>query len=251
MSEHQDMTRLIKALNERAGADNPVRFWLRDDDAIEPSVILDRLLVLTKNFGVPLTLAVIPAYTGDALAQRLAATSHVSVAVHGWSHTNHASVDEKKQELGDHRPTQEVLEELSRGFARLYQLHPSRFVPMLVPPWNRITPDVVTHLSGLGFQALSTFGDEAPSEVSSINTQIDIIDWKGSRGGRSITELETQIMDCLRAGRSSIGILSHHLVHDEAAWQFLAQLFEATSQHPGARWVPVSHLMSSLPGSPG
>ena len=115
-----------------------------------------------------------------------------------------------------------------------------------MPPWNRITPDIVTHLSELGFSAVSTFGDEltheAADELLSINTQVDIIDWKGSRGGRSAIDLEAEIIDYLQAGRSSIGILSHHLVHDESAWQFLEQLFKATSDHPGARWLSFPEL---------
>ena len=250
VTQQSDMAKLIDALNDKAAAGQSVNFWLRDDDAIEPGDILDRLLQLTGKFHVPLTLAVIPAHTGDALAQRLAATSHVSVAVHGWSHTNYAPIDEKKQELGDHRPAHVVLAELSRGFARLSELHRARFVPLLVPPWNRITPDIVTHLSELGFSAVSTFGDEsteesthvATDELFSINTQVDIIDWKGSRGGRLAIDLEAEIIDYLQAGRSSIGILSHHLVHDEAAWQFLEQLFKATSDHPGARWLSFTEL---------
>ena len=243
MSTHADMIRLAESLHEKAAAGSPVNFWLRDDDAIEPGDMLDRLLELTGTFRVPLSLAVIPAYTGDALAQQLAASEHVSVAVHGWSHTNHAPADEKKQELGNHRPVHEILAELSDGFAHLSQLHQSRFVPLLVPPWNRVSPDIIEHLNKLGFKAVSTFGDEKSTELLAVNTQVDIIDWKGNRGGRPAIDLEVEIIDCIEKGRSFIGILTHHLVHDEAAWQFLQQLFEATTDHPGARWVSIKELL--------
>ena len=238
------MVRLVESLHDKAAAGSPVNFWLRDDDAIEPSDMLDRLLDLTSTFHVPLTLAVIPAHTGDALAQQLSASEHVCVAVHGWSHANHAPAEEKKQELGNHRPVHEILAELSEGFSHLSQLHSSRFVPLLVPPWNRISPDIVEHLSELGFKAVSTFGDEKSSKVLSVNTQVDIIDWKGNRGGRPTIELAAEILDCIENDRSSIGVLTHHLVHDEAAWQFLQQLFEASTDHPGARWVSVRELLA-------
>ena len=237
------MVRLVESLQHKAANASAVNFWLRDDDAIEPSDKLDRLLDLTGTFNVPLTLAVIPAHTGDALAQQVAAKRHVSVAVHGWSHTNHAPADEKKQELGSHRPAHEILGELSDGFAHLSKLHRSHFVPVLVPPWNRISPAIIDRLGELGFKAVSTFGDEESTELLSVNTQVDIIDWKGNRGGRPAIELAAEIIDCLESDRSSIGILTHHLVHDDPAWQFLQQLFEATTDHPGARWVSIAELL--------
>ena len=33
------------------------------------------------------------------------------------------------------------------------------------------------------------------------------------------------------------GLLSHHLVHDEAAWRFIDDYIEATKSHPAARWI--------------
>ena len=94
-------------------------FWLRDDDAVEPTLALDRLLDLTATFNVPATLAVIPAHATQALAHRLADQSHVTVAVHGWAHQNHAGDGQKKQELGLHRPRNAVVADLRQGLARI------------------------------------------------------------------------------------------------------------------------------------
>lgn len=58
---------------------------------------LEKLLELAANAGLPLTLAVIPASTGEgALSTRLADERHVLVALHGWSHTNHAGLQARK-----------------------------------------------------------------------------------------------------------------------------------------------------------
>ena len=247
-SSASGMKEVINALDSRAAGVAPVKFWLRDDDAVLPGALLDRLLNLTETYSIPLTMAVIPAMTGEALAQRLADASHVSVAVHGWSHTNYANQDEKKQELGDHRSSSEVLDELRQGFTRLEQLYPEQFVPLLVPPWNRISNELVTRLSASGYKWLSTFGDNPASMrdtgLVQINTQVDIIDWKGSRGGRSAALLSSEIASQIQRDQSSIGILTHHLVHDEAAWRFLEQLFKATSEHAGVRWLPVAELLN-------
>ena len=38
----------------------PVQFWWRDDDASAPSPALERAVGLSRKYGIPLALAVIP-----------------------------------------------------------------------------------------------------------------------------------------------------------------------------------------------
>lgn len=237
------VARLNQVLDERMQVGNPVQFWLRDDDAVEPSEPLDQLLALTSTYQIPVTLALIPAFTGKPLAQHLEGTSQVAVAVHGWSHANHALPAEKKQELGGHRPVAEILEQLSRGFSRLAGLHGLRFVPLLVPPWNRIAPVVVERLLDLGFEGLSTFGVPEPVSIRMINTHVDLIDWKGSRGGRVHDVLLAEIIEQIQTTSNPIGLLTHHLVHDTMAWRFLEQFFAITVDHAGCTWAPVNEFL--------
>jgi len=222
-------------------------FWLRDDDAIEPTAALDRLLATTAAHEVPVALAVIPALTGAPLAERVARENHVTVAVHGWSHENHAPQDEKKQELGRHRPREIVLAELSQGRARLQRLHAGRFAPMLVPPWNRIDADLLPHLAGIGFSALSVFGVPRPGPMRMLNSTVDIMDWRGNRGGRDhaalISEIVAQLELAFRGEGAPVGLLSHHLVHDETAWTFLDRLFDVTARSGACRWRSVGELL--------
>jgi peptidoglycan/xylan/chitin deacetylase (PgdA/CDA1 family) len=234
------MDRLRQALEGRAMEGRPALLWLRDDDAVEPTPALDRLFDLPRA-GVPLTVAAIPAGTGPALAQAVAFVPGIEVAQHGWSHANHAGTGEKKQELGAHRPTEAVMEEVARGFAHLAALHGPRFVPLMVPPWNRIAPQIASALPGAGFRALSVYGPAKVGPLPQINTQVDLIDWRGSRGGRDAGVLEAEIVAAMAQG--PVGILTHHLVHDAAAWGFLDALAEVTVGHPGCRWIPVSALL--------
>ncbi len=254
MSNDADMDLLLAALQQRLSDGKLVRFWLRDDDAVEPGIALDRLLELGQTYSVPLILAVIPLSTGDALQQRLASAQQVAVAVHGWSHQNHAPAGEKKQELGSHRALPQLIAELTRGFNHLSGLYKTQFLPMLVPPWNRISDTLVPELGAIGFRALSTFGDQAHDSIAMINTQIDIIDWKGNRGGRTTHDLVTDIVVQLQASQEPIGVLTHHLVHDERAWKFVEQLFSVTSQHPAVRWLTADELLQEAclpdPGLP-
>ncbi|TAU80419.1 polysaccharide deacetylase (plasmid) [Rhizobium leguminosarum] len=241
---------LRRELDRWQAAGRVARFWLRDDDAIEPTQALETLMALAGESGVPLMLAVIPGLTGEALAARLVEETVITVAVHGWSHTNHAGPEAKKQELGGERPAEVVLGELREGFRLLKRLHPARFLPVLVPPWNRIDPALIPALPGLGFAALSVYGrarQDGPMPL--LNTHVDIIDWHGTRGGRSeaelVVELVAELRDRFAGSDEPVGVLTHHLVHDRTAWDFLSALFATTGRHPAVRWSPASALLQT------
>lgn len=224
-------------------------FWLRDDDAVEPTPALDRLLDLTNRFRVPLVLASIPAYATQSLADCLASNSLVSVAVHGWSHTNHARDDQKKQELGPHRPENEVLAEMRQGIDRIGELFSRQSLPLLVPPWNRIDAALLPALPSLGFRALSVYGPAKPASLPMINSTVDIMDWHGTRGCLPTPVLVETVVTQLRAaftGGEAIGLLTHHLVHDDAAWSFLEQLLMLTATR--AQWPDFDALIARASG---
>ena len=231
-------------------ANRIARFWLRDDDAVAPTAALERLLVLREEYQVPLTLAVVPAYVKEQLARRLAHEVGVNVAVHGWSHENHAAANEKKQELGPHRALNVMSAELGEGYRLLEKLFPDRFVPVLVPPWNRIDPLLLNELANLDFKALSVFGrpnEKFTAVLPVINAHVDLMDWHGTRGCRDHGQLVEAIVRELRLRFRShdepVGILTHHLVHDESAWEFLRRLFAVVAATPAGRWVSLRELL--------
>ena len=43
--------------------------------------------------------------------------------------------------------------------------------------------------------------------------------------------------------REAIGVLAHHLVHDEVAWLFLERLLELTAANPACRWASCRDLI--------
>src|SRR5258708_39936005 len=75
---------LIDELNRWAALARVARFWWRDDDAVQPTPQLDRLLVLAD--GIPIGLAVIPAAVEPGLAEWLSGLAWVVVLQHGWRH---------------------------------------------------------------------------------------------------------------------------------------------------------------------
>ncbi len=224
--------------------------WLRDDDAVEPAPLLDRLMDLTEEFEVPVALAIIPSRTGPALARRLDGARHIHPLIHGWSHDNHAPPTEKKQELGHHRPREAVLRDLAMSLARLSELYGERLTPMLVPPWNRIAPDLLDGLPALGFTGLSAFGHKLASRpgLAVANTHIDIVDSHAGNACRDhavlVAALTKELREARATGGRPVGILSHHLVSDAEAFRFLRALFAKAAQSGAVNWRTPREVLS-------
>ena len=223
-------------------------FWWRDDDAAAATPALERLLDLQRVRRVPLALAVIPARAGQGLASRLEHNPRIAVFQHGYAHENHAVEGERAIELGGQRRRERVVAELEKGWRRLAELFPGRLLPVMVPPWNRISPGLLPELHALGYRALSCFAPRSRREAApgllQTNCHADLIDWRRGRRFRGEDRTIDQIrlhLEARRAGRADIdeatGILSHHLDHDDDCWRFLDTLLEHCNHHPGARWL--------------
>lgn len=230
-------------------------FWIRDDDAQTSTLRLERLLGLGKKYDAPLGLAVIPDGCEAMLSSTLGRYEGISVLQHGYAHKNHAPPDQKKAEYGDHRGAPARLAELARGRQMLAALLPDHFVPVLVPPWNRIDKRLLDSLPSTGFEGLSTYQPrESREPVAGLiqsNCHADLINWRGSRSFIGESTVLEQITGHLRRRRRNevddepTGVLTHHLDHDEACWEFLETLLEHTRRHRAARWLDVSEVMWS------
>ncbi len=224
-------------------------FWWRDDDAVEPTPALERLLDLARRHDTPLMLAVIPARARAALVSRLAAAGPGAVPVqHGFAHLNHAPAGEKKWELGAHRPLAAVIEELARGMAQMEALFAEAWLQVMVPPYNRIAPEVTAALGRLGYRGLSTDGARAAAlagpGVIQVNTHADIMRWDQPRGFLGTPNAIGRVRDHLEARRlgradtaEPTGLLTHHLAHDDGCWDFIEQFLSCVLTHPAAAFL--------------
>jgi len=243
--------RLSEELDICAVAGLVTQFWWRDDDAQYASPALESLLQLSVQSGVPLSLATIPNGMDGSLVEAVQGLAQVSILQHGYSHQNFAPPAQRKMELGWHRPEAEIVAQLSHGCADLRDRFGAQFVPLMVPPWNRIDERVISCLTIAGLKGLSTLGPRSQAEPSpglrQLNVHVDIIDWKGGRCFVGETACVEQIIAHLRAkreGRADIteatGVMTHHLVHDQGCRDFLAALFDFLNQReevqlPGVR----------------
>lgn len=243
--------RLARELDAWGEAARTATFWWRDDDATEPAPELDALLDTAGE--VPVALAVVPHGASEALPARLANHAKVAVLQHGYAHANHAPDGEKKIELGPHRRADHVIAELATGQDRLDRLFGARFLPVMVPPWNRIAPFLVPMLPEMKYRGLSTFAPRTRAQpvagLHQVNTHVDLIDWRGGRGfigeDVAISAAIRHLAD-RREGRAdpdeATGILTHHLVQDAESWTFVARLLAAVDTHPGAALLSAGAL---------
>lgn len=242
---------LISELDQWAECRRTVSVWLRDDDAVEPTAQLEQLLGLVKRFEAPLLLAVIPGKAQDSLARRLAGLDHVLPCQHGWLHTNHAPQGEKSAEFGPHRSLQDMLDDIAAGRARMKRLFGERAQSFFVPPWNRISPDLLPELVKIGFNVVSAFRPLSPADAGQLriaNADIDIVDWKGGRVLRSSADVEREIVAHLSRLRlsesceSRLGLLLHHLVHAHDTWSFMDRLMSVFASHTAVRFTDPARL---------
>jgi hypothetical protein len=160
--------------------------------------------------------------------------------VHGLRHANHAPPGEKKAEFGGHRPVEIMASEAEQALRIAQERLGSRLLPVFVPPWNRLSPELVSRLPRSGFTALSTFNDRGtayPVEgLLQINSHVDPIDWHGTRSLAEPASIVAALAGAIgrralgRADRDEpIGLLTHHLVHDEVIWSFCERLMDYLS----------------------
>jgi len=226
-------------------------FWWRDDDAAKPSAALTRLLELSEASRVPLGLAVVPLEAAPEIFRGMKAR----VLMHGTDHRNRAAAGEKKTEFAAGEADGDAVARLCIARERLAAQAGQCFVPALAPPWNRFKPSLAARLPEAGLYGLSGYGPRhkvaAAAGVRQVNTHVDIIDWRGTRGFVGEEAALRMAVEHLAARRKGevdasepTGWLTHHAMHDQATWIFLERLFERTTSR-GARWIDPVELFPS------
>lgn len=248
-------------LDRWAAAGLTARVWLRDDDAIAASEALDSFLATLARHGAPVLIAAIPGRLEPSLAPRLAGLTSVAVGVHGHIHANHAAPGEKSAEYPAGRDRALMLEELAQGRAIIEATFEEQAMAIFVPPWNRAYAGIAADLDRLGYRALSTFADahqdvQCPGFLVA-NTHVDLMHWRGSRGGRGLATIADEVAATLAQRRNNgqsqdpVGLLTHHLVHDATACATLDAVLGYLAAHEAARWLhPMDLIGAAVPATP-
>jgi predicted glycosyltransferase len=225
-----DWSPLDDVLRRTAEAGRTVALWWRDDDVVAHTPALDRLLEVARAFDLPIALAAIPVGLKRSLTERLGEEPQAHVVVHGFSHRNHAPPGEKKAEFGPHRPLAALAQDAAAGLERAREACDGKLLNVFVPPWNRAAPELLAMLSKLGYRGFSAFGERPArheaQELVQANTHADPIDWAGTRRFLPSEAILAQLARAIANADPAepIGLLTHHLIHDESGWRFLEAL---------------------------
>jgi hypothetical protein len=251
-----DLADLQRELDLWAEAGRTASFWWRDDDAAVPAPALDRLLQLSETFGIAIGVAVIPDPATAALADALARHAGAVPLQHGYRHRNHGLPAAPAVECGGARPVVEAMEDLAAGAARMRTLFGEGFPDILAAPWNRIDPPVLDRLAAAGFRGASAFGPRREMRRDGLavaNAHVDPINWRERRfagDAKALSAILGELRD-RRAGAADpdepLGLLTHHLDHDDDLWSFLERLFAVTAEHPAARWLTIAEAFAPAP----
>jgi predicted deacetylase len=208
----------------KAGGHAPV-FWWRDDDARRPTPALERLLALSLRFEAPITIAAVPDGDIAAVAKACRAVPGAELAIHGFRHENRAPPGWAAGEVNDLDRLADVLADLDAaiGVFRRAGVTPRLFVP----PWNNAHPILKQALGQRGV-GLSCYGDlRGQAEPERLDAHLDVMRWKPAprfRGAvRFLARTRRQLAERRKkaAWDEPVGLLTHHLDHDENTWRFL------------------------------
>ena len=214
------------------------RIWWRDDDARGPTPALQRLITTAQ--GRAIALAVIPDGDLPALADFLQTSPRITVGQHGVDHVNRMNPGQTPSEYFGLCTRAGVTALLFNAKARMCDagLRPRFFTP----PWNAIRHGHLAILRSIGFRHLSA-GPNTPTcpGLHSHTSDLDLLRWKPAPRFKGAVRLMNSLAASLARRRRSflvehpIGLLTHHLDHDEATWTFLTWILRYADIH--FEWV--------------
>jgi hypothetical protein len=241
---------LAHELRAWRSAGRAAQLWWRDDDARQGTPALDRLLALSDRHGAPLALAAIPGPGVREIARAVFGRPQVVVIQHGVDHVNR-----RDGSLAGEFPcaagAAEITARLNEAWATFEDAPCTRKV--FAPPWNHVHRDLEFALGIAGYAAWSAWGEIAPAQSPRrIDAHLDLLRWRGGARFRGRALFASALRDALacrrRLGRwnAPIGLLTHHLDHDEPAWAYLDELLSWSRDEPALSWTAPDVLFAGV-----
>jgi len=244
-------------------------FWVRDDDAISMTAALERLAKLAEMFGVQIGLACVPAHLDTSFAKTLQSNElPFHPMCHGWRHANYGT-SEQPAEFGTHRSQDLIARDLNTARERFAELTGDAS-PFFVPPFAQIAGYLVKTLPELGFGGLSNAPRRSVVRLSKfavrlnlpanstslrlpadgLHVHVDPIDWNRGTAKPDESVVRSVLLELVvrRKGfvapNTPIGILTHHLAHDERIWDVSGRLLETLEPGRKTQFPPLAHLIA-------
>jgi hypothetical protein len=242
------------------------KIWVRDDDAIQASQNLERLRNFAVEHRIKIGLATIPGKSRPDLSCFLDGNrQHFFPMCHGWQHINH-NLRNAPAEFGRDRPLPALVADARSAFDAFQERFGTLDV-VFVPPFNRLAPALMKVLLSIGFVGLSSMPNHLEQKIFEIgvrlnrrlpfklpagltcprvDTHIDVINWK-AKAPQMATTVSMRLAHQLRGRRlglvpidTPIGLLLHHLDHDEQTWQTCDETLRVLREHPAVDFIDIA-----------
>ncbi len=239
----------IRSGCENAGPMGRADVFFRADDVAVPGMQFARMMGLFAKYGVPLSLAIVPAWLTSERWQYLNGFEKSNPSCwcwhqHGWRHVNHEA-EGKKQEFGDTRSLLEIKQDIMRGKGRLEQLMAEAFYPVFTPPWNRCSANTLQVLKDLGYAAVSRSPGPkqlSPGGLPDFYINVDLHTRKERYPAAGWHNLMREFEQAIASGYC--GIMIHHQMMNDAAFDFLELLLKALIKHTKIQLVNFKDLVN-------
>jgi hypothetical protein len=226
---------------------------------------LEQLRDFADRYDIRIGLAAIPGKILPGLTHFLDHhTRQFYPMCHGWKHINH-SRGNKPGEFGPDRPLSNMIKDAESALS-LFSEHFDSVKAIFVPPFNRVTPAVVKALPNIGFFGVSLMPNYLERKILQFGPQLawsnlikipefsgsprmdvhlDMINWKTKTAPETKTIVD-HLMRHLRGRRlglmatdTPIGLLTHHLVHNDAIWRACDEAMEVLRSHKAVEFIDV------------
>jgi hypothetical protein len=242
------------------------KFWVRDDDASEKTQNLERLRDLAFKHNIKIGLAVIPGKIAPNLSDFLDNnTRYFYPMCHGWQHINHNQRN-KPAEFGPDRPISSMIMDAQSAFS-LFNRRLGTLKVIFVPPFNRVTPALIKALPNIGFFGTSLMPNYLERKILQlgsrlnlsaaikipdfsdgprIDVHLDLINWR-EKTAQETKIIVSNLVQQLRGRRlglvaadKPIGLLTHHLAHNERIWRACHEVLEVLQSHKAVEFIDVA-----------
>ncbi|MBN33609.1 MAG: hypothetical protein CMM46_02315 [Rhodospirillaceae bacterium] len=252
-----DWKDLADELDRWGEAGRTATFWWRDDDAGPDDGCLEPFLDQRRTLDVPLALAVVPGWLTPRSVKAIGGDPGSWALQHGVNHTDRTTTERRKVELCRDALKVDLATLIDSSRDRLAADLGFSFLPVMVPPWNRIDAEITTLLPALGLRGLSTLGPRPASMEHGLalaNVHIDIVNWKKGRCFVGDGPCLAAALDHLCQRRMGTvdpdeptGLMTHHRVHDADCDGFVDRFVAFVRDHGVARWLDASHVFETKP----
>lgn len=283
--KHEEFEPLREELRRWQALSRQCGFWWRDHDLSINTPQFQLLRQVSEYYNVPVLVAVIPFLADRSLAQDALGMDTLFFCQHGFAHMNHEPEGMPKSEFGKSRSLEEIEQNIRLGREQLNRLFGERSLPVFVPPWGNLEPEVAQLLPKIGLTGLSQHGlrsldiipywesrwlprrcrirkwppikPNAGSVPIHVNTHIELVDWKKlpDSSAPEISQFVDRLVKLLQQRREGvldprvpIGILGHHRVMRDDSWSLMKKLLDVTAEFHSAHWLSPHDLFCRHPG---